>query len=118
MARSSEKYVKKIFFPAEFFFSLPGAPETSIYFFVALNTNLFVFGKTDTIPCSVCNIEHETTLHLLANCTKTNIFWANIKRVFQKKFKTCFTDSTECHVWFSRCQLRYIFSFKYYFIFI
>ena len=77
------KICEKNFFPAEFFFSLPGTPETSVYFFVALNTNLFIFGKTDTIICYVCNIEHETTLHLLANCTKTNIFWANIKRVFQ-----------------------------------
>ena len=62
-----------------------------------LNKNLFIFGKTDTKLCSFCQLEGETPFELFANCTKTNILWANIKEFFQWKFKTSFTDSTECH---------------------
>lgn len=43
-----------------------------------LNKNIFIFGKTGTKLWSFCNLEDETALHLFANCTKTNIFWANI----------------------------------------
>ena len=43
-----------------------------------LNKNIFIFGKTGTKLWSFCNLEDETALHLFANCTKSNIFWANI----------------------------------------
>ena len=31
--------------------------------------------------------EEESTVHLLANCTKTNTFWDNIKELFNGKLK-------------------------------
>ena len=52
-----------------------------------LNKKLVIFGKTDTKLCSFCNLEDETTLHLSANCTKTNILWANIKEFFNGNLK-------------------------------
>ena len=82
-----------------------------------LNKRLFIFGKTDTKLCSFCNLEDEATVHLFANCTKTNTFWLTFI-IFQWKFKTSFTESTVCHFWFFRYQSRYIFSFKSYFIII
>ena len=48
---------------------------------------LFIFGKTDTKRCSFRNFEDETTVHLFANCTKTNILWANIKEFFNEDLK-------------------------------
>ena len=50
-ARSSEKYVKKFFFRrlGWSFFSLPGTPETSIYFFVAWWKNFNIFKEINKI---------------------------------------------------------------------
>ena len=52
-----------------------------------LNKKLFIFGKTDTKLCSFCKLDDETTLHLFANCTKTNILWANIKEFCDENLK-------------------------------
>ena len=44
-----------------------------------LNKKLFIFGKTNTKLCSLCNLEDQITLHIFPNSTKTNILWANIR---------------------------------------
>ena len=55
-----------------------GIFNSKCYTVLYLNKNIFIFGKTGTKLWSFCNLEDETALHLFANCTKSNIFWANI----------------------------------------
>ena len=65
----------------------------------------------------ILNPPHKNTFKTMQQCANSVEQYLQLPR-FQWKFKTSFTDSTGCHVWFFRCRSRYIFSFKSYFIII
>ena len=47
---------------------------------LATNTFLEKINLKDNDPCSVCQIEEETLIHLLWNCTVTPCFWHNLRQ--------------------------------------
>ena len=48
-----------------------------------LNKHLYIFKLSDTKPCSFCNLEDETIIHLFANCSKSKTLFNSLKEFFK-----------------------------------
>ena len=49
-----------------------------------LNQKLFLFYKLNTSPCSFCNLEDETVIHLFVHCSKTKRLQCTIIEYFKR----------------------------------